>query len=397
MFLSRVGGEPSLVATRKQQSIAIPGGLRRSRLNQRYAAYRLRRVDRPTTHITSHISRFDEREHGFQRALRGEYGPVPQREFQRFVQKYPLSGAMFEIEHRLVDAVDGPVASERAPLPDDPLVMSRHLKQVALFMRADDVGICQLPSYAVYSFDKNGDAVNLNHSHAIAILVDQNYASFAAGSGRDWLSNSQSFRAYSASAFTACMLAEYIRRLGYSARAHHSMDYKVVVPPILLMAGLGEICRIGGIVLHPFMGPRFKAAVVTTDLPLEPDKPIDFGLQQFCAACKKCARECPSGSIPEGPKTSYNGYQIWRNDTDSCARFRVTNAQGSSCGRCIKVCPWNKADTWYHTLATTLAARSDLARRGLIWLDDTLGYGTEDPSRKWWFDMEEVDGRIVSR
>ena len=93
----------------------------------------------------------------------------------------------------------------------------------------------------------------------------------------------------------------------------------------------------------------------------------------------------------------YNGYQIWRNDVDSCARFRVTNALGSSCGRCIKVCPWNKAETWYHTLATTLAARSDLARRSLIWLDDALGYGKEDPSRKWWFDMEQVNGRVIPR
>ncbi|MCP5104309.1 MAG: hypothetical protein GY950_13055 [bacterium] len=33
------------------------------------------------------------------------------------------------------------------------------------------------------------------------------------------------------------------------------------------------MCRIGDIVLNPFLGPRFKAAVVTTDLPLAADKP----------------------------------------------------------------------------------------------------------------------------
>jgi len=145
------------------------------------------------------------------------------------------------------------------------------------------------------------------------------------------------------------------------------------------------------------MGPRFKAAAVTTDLQLQPDKPVDFGLQQFCGACKKCARECPAGSIPEGPKSMYNGYEIWRNDTESCTRFRVTNSRGSSCGRCIKVCPWNKPDTWYHSASARLAARSQVARRTLIWLDDVLGYGKEDPSRTWWFDMEQVDGRVVPR
>jgi len=377
--------------------MTIPGGLRRGRLDGRYANHRLRRVDQPTTKITEAVARFDEREHGFFRTLRGDFGAVPQREFLRFVDKYPLSGAMKAVEHHLAAAVDGAVAATRAPLPDDPAVMSRHLKQAALFLRADDVGVCELPPYAVYSVDKNGDPVELGHTHAIAVLVDQGYPSFAAASGRDWLSNSQSFRSYSATALISCMLADYIRRLGYSARAHHSMDYKVVVPPILMMAGLGEICRIGGIVLHPFMGPRFKAAVVTTDLPLQPDRPIDFGLQHFCDTCKKCARECPSGSITDGPKTMYNGYEIWRNDIESCARFRVTNARGASCGRCLKVCPWNKADTWYHSIATQLAARSSLARRGLIRLDDLLGYGKEDGGLQWWFDMEDIDGRVVPR
>lgn len=385
------------MASTSPDRVAIPGGLLGDRLDARYTDHRLRRVDRPTTLITGEVTRFDEREHGFSQTLRGDYGPVPQREFFRFVDKYPLSGAIKAVEHHLIEAVDGAVATTKAPLPDDPAVMSRHLKHAALFLRADDVGVCELPPYAVYSTDKNGAAVELGHTHAIAVLVDQGYPSFAAASGRDWLSNSQSFRSYSATALISCVLADYIRRLGYSARAHHSMDYKVVIPPILMMAGLGEICRIGGIVLHPFMGPRFKAAVVTTDLPLHPDRPIDFGLQHFCDSCKKCARECPSGSITDGPKTMYNGYEIWRNDIESCARFRVTNARGASCGRCIKVCPWNKADTWYHSLATRLAARSSLARRGLIRLDDLLGYGKEDPDRQWWFDMEDVGGRVVPR
>ena len=45
------------------------------------------------------------------------------------------------------------------------------------------------------------------------------------------------------------------------------------------MAGLGELSRIGELVLNPFLGPRSKSIVFTTDLPLQPDRPIDFGLQ----------------------------------------------------------------------------------------------------------------------
>lgn len=375
---------------------AIPRQLLGNRRNERYASHRLRRVERPTVRIGDHVEAVDERESGFNRAVRGDLGPVPQRERPRFVMKYPLSAALGAMQLFLVDAVDGPVAPARAPIPEDPVILSRHIKEVANFLRADAVGVCRLPSYAVYTHRVSGEPVTNTHKYAIGILVDQNYESFAGGSGHDWLSNSQSFMSYSASGFIACILADYIRRLGFPARAHHARDYEVVVPPILLQAGLGEMCRIGDVVLNPFMGPRFKAAVVTTDLPLEPDKPIDFGLQHFCSVCKKCAHECPSGAISATGKTWHNGYEVWKPDADACTRYRVTNARGAGCGHCIKVCPWNKPDTWYHGLSTELASRSGLARQALTWLDDALGYGRPDPDKKWWFDLEEVDGRLVA-
>ena len=84
-------------------------------------------------------------------------------------------------------------------------------------------------------------------------------------------------------------------------------------------AGLGELSRIGELALNPFVGPRFKSVVLTTDLPLVPDKPIDFGLQYFCSRCLKCARECPVSAIPFGGKVVFNGYEIWKPDVERCA------------------------------------------------------------------------------
>lgn len=356
----------------------------------------LRRVDRPTTAVLEHqIPRLDERESGFNRALRGDFGPQLSKERHRFVAKHPLSGALVQMQFTLSEIVDGMVAGKKAPLTDDPDKMARHIKEAAYFLRADQVGICELPPHAVYSHSMaTGEPVELNHKYAISILIDQDFKTADASVGNDWISNSMSFIAYSTSGFIACVLADYIRRLGYPARAHHARNYQVVLPPILLQAGLGEMCRIGDVVLNPFLGPRFKAAVVTTDLPLSVDKPIDFGLQDFCSKCKQCARYCPSGSISFGDKVVYNGYEKWPNDMVKCTKQRVGNKLGSGCGVCVCVCPWNKPYTPFHRFVMWTMRNIPPARRLAVWGDEIMGYVPPNFKNKWWLDLEDVDGEL---
>jgi reductive dehalogenase len=187
-------------------------------------------------------------------------------------------------------------------------------------------------------------------------------------------------------------MAEYIRRLGYPAGAHFHTAYQVLIPPLLLLSGVGEMSR-SGCILNPFLGLRFKAGAVTTDLPLLPDKPIDFGLQDFCNKCKKCALGCPSKAISMGEKIIYNGYETWQFDAERCTKFRVTNQNGASCGRCIKVCPWNKPQGWSHDAVRWMVKNTPFMNRAIIRMDTLMGYSKADPRDKWWFDLEEVDGK----
>lgn len=375
-----------MVKTKRKKN--IPG---KKRQLGPYPMEALKRVDKPTTKITDKVQRFDERQHGFARVMRGELGPVPQREMGRFVPKFPLGAALFSAAVPLAQAVDGEIAKTRAPIPDDSAALSSHVKQLGYFLRADIVGICQLPKYAVYSHDAMGKEVNLSHKNAIVIVVDQDYETMLGSTGDDWISGSQSFVGYTNTAMISCIMADYIRKLGYPARAHHALNYQVVVPPLLLLSGIGEMSR-AGIVLNPFLGTRFKAAVVTTDLALEPDSPVDFGLQEFCEKCLKCAAECHAAAIPRGGKVMYNGYETWHFDADQCSKFRTTNPHGSACGRCIKVCPWNKPEGWTHDMVRWMIKHTPFLDRVIIRMDNVWGYGKADSRYKWWYDLEETNG-----
>jgi len=104
-----------------------------------FPVHALKRVERPTTLIKDdEVPRLDERQGGFHRSGRGDFGPWLQEEYRRFIWKHPLSAASMAMVRALAALVDGPPGLSRAPLPDDPEAMSRHIKETAFFLlRAD--------------------------------------------------------------------------------------------------------------------------------------------------------------------------------------------------------------------------------------------------------------------
>ncbi len=370
----------------------------------KYPMEKIKRVDHPTTRIDAQlVPRVPFRGSFFNRPFFGDLGERAKRERPRFVAKYPLSDAMGEIMRAIVPLQGGETAKEKAPETDDPDAMARHLKSLAYFLDMDIVGICEIPDYAWYSHDAEGNVIEPYHSHAIVMLIDQGFETMEGASGDDWISGTQSYRAYLRGAEVGSVIAGYIRRLGYGARCQSAADGHVLQIPLMLWAGLGELSRIGELVLNPFIGPRSKTVVVTTNLPLTCDKPIDFGLQKFCGSCYKCARECPCGAIPFGDKIVFNGYETWKPDVENCAKYRITNQKGAACGRCMKTCPLNKVvskdGALVHRVANWLALTLPFLKPLLIPLavrfDDVLGYGKRIKEQKWWLDHETVDGQIV--
>ncbi|MEM9776686.1 MAG: reductive dehalogenase, partial [Chloroflexota bacterium] len=234
----------------------------------------------------------------------------------------------------------------------------------------------------------DGTEIPPRHKYAIVILIDQGYETMAGSSGDDWISASQSYRAYLRGSEVATVVANYLNELGIEAQSHTNSDSDVLHLPLILQAGLGELSRIGEVVLNPFLGPRFKSSVVTTNLELAVDKPIDFNLQKFCDSCLKCARECPCGAISFGDKVMFNGYEMWKPDVAACARYRVSNPAGAGCGRCMKVCHFNKKGLFQHRLALWFAVNVPATHKFLIWLDDALEYGKRMPNWNWWWNHE---------
>ena len=357
---------------------------------------RLKRVEDTTTYIDPpNIPRVPKRSDMFARAQFGDLGAKVQDATKggNHITKSAPSSAQRRLLGALILLQDGAVTAE--PTPIDPQTAALNLKAASYFLGIDATGLSECPEWTWYSHDATGTAITPPHDQAVSMIVDQGYDTMEGASGDDWISVAQSMRAYLRFSLLGGVLAQHLRNLGYAAKAHTVMDGDVLQPPLLLLSGLGEVSRIGEVILNPYLGPRLKSGVVTHTLPAVNDKPIDFGLQKFCESCNKCARECPSGAITAGPKKMFNGYEIWKSDSQKCATYRVTNAGGAMCGRCMKTCPWNLEGLFAEAPFRWAAMNLPGTAKTLAKLDDAVGRGKINSVKKWWWDIERhADGQF---
>jgi len=344
---------------------------------------RLKRVDTPTTYIDeAHVARVPKRTDMFARAQFGDMGKANQVNATggHYARKSAPSSAQRRALGAFVLLQDGP-ANPNGPRPSDAERNAANVKAASYFLGVDAVGLSRCPEWTWYSHDAAGAVLDPPHDQAISMIIGQGYETMEGASGDDWISVAQSMRAYLRFSLLGGVIAKQIRNQGYTAKAHTVLDGEVLQPPLLLLSGLGEVSRIGEVILNPYLGPRLKSGVVTTDMPLAHDKPIEFGLQNFCENCNKCARECPSGTITAGPKLMFNGYEIWKSDSQRCATYRITTPGGAMCGRCMKTCPWNLeglfAEAPFRWAASNIPAAAPLLAK----LDDLVGNGGLNDTR----------------
>ncbi|MEM6311156.1 MAG: reductive dehalogenase, partial [Pseudomonadota bacterium] len=356
----------------------------------------LKRVKTPTTHIDeARVARVPKRADMFARSKFGDMGKANQDASKGgyFVQKSPLAQALRRPLGAFLVLQDGPSAQEIDPKARDPKSNADGIKALAYFLGTDAVGISRCPEWVWYSHDANGDPITPEHPNAISFIVDQGFDTTEGSSGDDWIAVVQSMRAYLRFSLLGGIVAKHIRNLGYKAQVYTNIQSEVVHPPLLLLSGLGEVSRIGEVIVNPFLGPRLKSGVITTDMPLTHDKPIDFGMQPFCEACNKCARECPSGAITAGPKLMFNGYEIWKSDSQKCTTYRLTQKGGAMCGRCMKTCPWNVEGLQHERPLRWMAMNVPAMAGILAKLDDLVGNGQINPKKRWWWDLKwQPDG-----
>jgi len=252
------------------------------------------------------------------------------------------------------------------------------IKKVTHHFGASMVGIARLNPNWCYDYGLRG-----SQNHGPYKVPDHWTCVIALGVPHQWeqvQSNPNcgtSYDAYSRASIAARRLEHFIKSLGYPARRHSPMDgYDLMAVPVLVDAGLGEQGR-HGIVITPEAGSNFRAAFVTTNLPMQVDKPIDFGVRKFCEHCKICAEICPSNSIsfaPDNSDSHYRGYRHWQIRETSCYNYWMQSMGGLGCRLCLIACPYSRKANWAHTLARAADTRdpTGLVRRTLTWMQKTF-------------------------
>ncbi len=290
---------------------------------------------------------------------------------------FPAADAFFQAVEEISSGITGPVAEVREKI--SPARITRFLKDWAEKLGAISSGVTVMQPYHYYHTGGRlynyGEKIEPAHRFGFVFTVEMDREMI--NTGPLGATVMESAHQYFEAGKIAVVIAQYLRFLGYDARAHIDAHYQVVCPLVARDAGLGEIGRMG-LLMTPRLGPRVRIGVVTTNAELIPDeRKEDPSLTDFCFRCKKCALNCPAGAIPEGAPEKIDGVRRWQIKQEACYTYWTT--VGTDCGRCVAVCPYSHPDNAFHRLVRWGIRHSWLIHKLALPLD-ALFYGKK-PAR----------------
>ena len=260
-------------------------------------------------------------------------GPLPWDKLNRaFIYCYPVWGFPIWLINRFAQFRFQGHLAEKPCRADDPSVMADQVKSKVSELGGALVGICEMKDEFLI------EGVTVPYKYAISIALPMR---------RDIMidvphprAGMEVLRTYRRCAHVSIGLARYIRSLGWPAEAFAlSPSSEVLHIPVAVAAGVGELGKHGSLITREF-GSNVRLTTVLTSLPLLTDEPEDIGVDDLCAGCTICVRDCPPDAI-FNEKQWVRGDYKWYVDFDKCIPY-FTETQ--ACGICIEVCPWSEPE-----------------------------------------------------
>lgn len=253
----------------------------------------------------------------------------------------PMASSAFEFLNDIKHLSEGKVNPEK--VEGNKKNFTKRIKGLAKQYGAKLVGITELKDYHYYTHrgrheEVYGDEIQKgNHKYGIVFAVEMD---------KDMINRGpmvaeviETSKCYVDVSIIGMILGYYIRQLGYEARNHMDANYLLMPVLVAMDAGLGEVGR-NTVLTTKEYGSRIRLGVVTTNLELETDEPISFGLEDFCRLCKNCAFTCPSQSLSKETERGTDDNRNWLIDQETCyIKWRYL---GTDCGMCISSCPFSQ-------------------------------------------------------
>lgn len=245
---------------------------------------------------------------------------------------------------------NGPVSQQRLEV-SDPAAMAAEIKRMAKEIGECVVGVTRITDKAIVE----GEEVPYQY----AIVIGHPMHREPMLNVPEPVSAYEVMSAYRRVARIAVVLSERIRAMGWPAKAYGDPKTgDLLAIPLAIDAGLGELGKHGSMINREY-GSNFRLSVVGTDLPLALDQPVDIGVDDLCASCRRCTLDCPPDAIND-EKQLVRGEKKWYVDFNKCVPYF---AEHGGCAICLEVCPWSEPGRGFKLSEMLLGKRATRAAR----------------------------------